>query len=315
MTLYISEGDVDELLSMQETIEQVRIGFELQAEGKVNGLPRSRVRTSSGSLNLLPVAVDSIGLSGLKAYYGNRIDASFLVVLFSVEDTRPVCIVEASRMGQLRTGAASGVMSDLMSRKDAEVLACVGTGYQAETQIEAVSSVRDIDRVIVSGRSAEKAALFAKMISKKFGLNAEAVKSAGNFGHMDILVTATTSKDPVIPDSSVSSDCHINAIGANRIESAELETSTFCSAKTVVVDFREQALIESGDLVRALKSGRLEEEYVNECWEVLAGKLKRNPNSTSDRTIFKSLGIGLEDLITARYVYEKALKLGRGKEV
>ncbi len=315
MTLYISEQDVDELLTMKETIEQVRIGFELQAEGKVDALPRGRVRTGKGSLNILPVAVDSIGFSGLKAYYGNRIDASFLVILFSVEDTKPVCIVEASRMGQLRTGAASGVMTDLLSRKDAEVLACVGTGYQAETQIEAVTAVRDIDRVVVSGRSAEKAASFSQMISKKYGLNAEGVKSSGDFGHMDILVTATTSRDPVISDSSVPDDCHINAIGANRIESAELETPTFCSAKTVVVDSREQAIIESGDLVRALQSGNLEEEHVNECWQVLAGKLNHNPHSTTDRTIFKSLGIGLEDLITARYVYEKALKEGRGKEV
>ncbi len=312
MPLYLTEKDVEELLTMDETIEQVRTGFELQAEGKVDAIPRSRVRTKQGSLNILPVTADSIGLSGLKAYYGNRMDASFLVLLFSVEDTKPVCIVEASRLGQLRTGAASGVMTDMLARKDSSVLACVGTGYQAETQIEAVSRVRSLDRVMVSGRSAEKAREFAAMIARKFDLNAEAVESSSAFGRFDILITATTSREPVIADAHVPQDCHINAIGANKIEAAELETTTVCSAKTVVVDSLKQALVESGDIVRALEPGKFRQDYVNEAWQVLAGSLKHNPDATTDRTIFKSLGIGLEDLVTARYVYEKAKKKGAG---
>lgn len=315
MPLYIREKDVDSLLTMEEAIEQVRRGFEIQAEDGVISLPRSRLKSGKGTLNIMPAAIDGVGLSGLKVYYGNRSGASFVVVLFSVEDTRPVCIVEAGRLGQLRTGAASGIMTDMMARKDAAVLACVGTGYQAETQVEAISLVRDIDTVLVSGTSAAKAADFARRLSEKHGVNAEPADSSAAMGRFDILVTATDSRTPVIQDGSIPEDCHINAIGSNHVESAELETSTFCSAKNIVVDSREQALMESGDVVKAVRSGGIREDYLNEAWQLFAGNASPNPDATTDRTIFKSLGIGMEDLVTARYVYEKAVKSGLGQQL
>lgn len=315
MPLYLNEKDVEGLLNMEETIDQVRKGFELQAENQVKSLARSRVQSKKGTLNMLPVSIDALGLSGLKVYFGNRLNTNFLVVMFSSEDTRPLCIMEAGRLGQMRTGAASGVMTDLLARKDASVLACIGTGYQAETQIEAASCVRSLDRVIVRGTSAEKSSGFAKRISEKFGLNTVFSTPTGELGNFDILVTATTSKEPVIADRQVPADCHINAIGANRIAASELESQTFSSAKTVVVDSIDQAMIESGDLVKSIESGAIKKDFVNEAWEVVGGRIKHNPDATTDRTVFKSLGIGLEDIVTARYVYEKALKEGIGREV
>lgn len=312
MPLYLSEEDVDGLLTMKETMAQIRRGFRLQAEGGVHSLPRSRIKTGKGTLNLLPAALDGEGISGLKAYYGNGRETSFLVIVFSVEDTKPVCIIEARRLGQLRTGAVSGVMTEQLSRKDASVMGCLGSGYQAETQIEAVSLVRNLDRVIVKGRSQENTDRFVTLLKSKYGINAEKASSNADFTASDILVTATNSRNPVIEDSNVPGDCHINAIGANRVQSSELETATFSSARVIAVDSKEQAMIESGDVVNALKSGKLSEEDLNEAWQVMAGKAVRNRNSTSERTIFKSLGIGMEDLVTAKYVYELAKRKGAG---
>lgn len=315
MPLYLTEEDVDSLLTMNETVAQIRKGFQLQAEGGVHSLPRSRIKTGKGTLNLLPAALDSEGISGLKAYYGNGRDSSFLVIVFSVEDTRPVCVIEARRLGQLRTGAVTGVMTEQLSRKDASVMGCLGAGYQAETQIEAVSLVRNLDTVIVKGRTAESTARFVSLIKSKYGLNAEGASSNADFTACDILATATNSRSPVIEDGNVPMDCHINAIGANRIQSSELETATFASARIIAVDSKEQAMIESGDLVNALKAGKLSEEDITEAWQVMAGKAVTNRNATSERTIFKSLGIGMEDLITAKHVYNLARKKGVGTTI
>lgn len=313
--LYITEGEVDSLLTMRETMEAVRKGFQLQAGGGVESLPRTRVKTPGGTLNVMPVTVDGIGLSGLKVYYANRTGISFLVTLFSVEDAQPLCTIEANRLGQLRTGAASGVMTDLMSARNASVVGCIGAGYQAETQIQAVSEIRSIDRVLVKARSVEKMNVFAEMMTRKYGINTTPVSSTSELREVDILITATTSHQPVISEKDVPDACHINAIGANQLRSSELETATFCSAKIIAVDSLQQGMMESGDLVNAVNSGGLRVEHVNEAWEVVAGKGRKNLAATKERTIFKSLGIGLEDLVTAKHVYERAREKGMGKKL
>lgn len=315
MTLYLKEEDVNRLLTMKETMEQLRKGFELQAKGDARSLPRSRIKTGKGTLNTMPAAVDGMGVSGMKAYYGNGERTSFLVVVFSVEDTKPLCVIEASRLGQLRTGAVSGIVTEQLSRSDAKTVGCCGTGYQAETQIEAMTVAREVDNIMVCGRSREKAVGFAQMMRGRYGLNVEAVRSPAEFRDIDILITATDSRQPVIEDRFVPPDCHINAIGANHLQSSELESMTFCSAKTIVVDSKEQAMLESGDLVGALNSGKLGEECINEVWQAFGGKLRMNERATTERTLFKSLGIGLEDVVTAGYLYEKAVKSGFGVRV
>lgn len=313
--LYINEKEVDSLLTMHDTIQVVRKGFEQQAKGGVESLPRTRVKTPNGTLNVMPVTVDALGLSGLKVYYANRKDISFLVTLFSVEDAKPVCTIEASRLGQLRTGAASGVMTDLMADRDAKIVGCIGAGYQAETQIEAVTEVRKVEKIVVAGRSAEKTQDFAERMTNKLGIKTVKAESLSDMREADILITATTSQHPVISEADVPESCHINAIGANQLRSAELETATFCSAKVIAVDSLQQGMMESGDLVNALNSGNLRAEHVNEAWEVVAGKQRSNPAASTGRTIFKSLGIGLEDLVTAKYVYERAVEVGVGKSL
>lgn len=311
--LYVREGDVEKLLNIDDAIDLVREGFRLQAEGKAVNTPRSRVRTKQGTLNMMGATIDEKWYSGVKTYYGNAEDAHFLFVMYSTADTRPVAIIEASRMGQVRTGAASAVATDMLARANARVLGCIGTGYQAETQVEAITRVRNIDQLLVRGRSADNTGRFVErmrnLVQEVKQVSEEEMAAA------DILVTVTTSRHPVIRDKNIGESAHINAIGANRRESTELERETVCSARVLAVDSLEQARIESGDLMQAVESGCLDYDDVNELSRGFSGGFKENRKSTRNRTLFKSLGIAIEDLIVAEFVYRKARETGMGKEI
>jgi alanine dehydrogenase len=309
--LYLTEEDVDRLLSIEEAIDAVRDGFKAQAAGKVALAPRSRVRTERGTLNMMGCTVDEMGYSAVKSYYGSRLGAHFIITLFSTEDTKPVAIIEASRLGQLRTGAASAVATELIASKEASVLGCIGSGYQAETQVEAITKVRPIKKILVKGRREERVHAFINKLQSKTGL--EIMKAEDkDFLDADIIVTATTSRTPVLPDRFIAETCHINAVGANRIESTELELETVCSARKIVVDSLEQSKIESGDIMQALNAGCLNAEEINELWEGFSSGFRENRRATTQRTLFKSLGIALEDLVSAVFVYSKAIEKGVG---
>ncbi|MEM3852004.1 MAG: ornithine cyclodeaminase family protein [Methanomassiliicoccales archaeon] len=311
--LYITETDVADLYSMKDAIQSLKNIFTLQAEGKVRILPRSRIQTDKGTLNVMASTSDELGYSCVKTYYGSRSGARFIVVLFSTRDGNAVATIEASRLGQIRTGAATAVATDLLSKPGSEILGCVGTGYQATSQVEGVCAVRKIREVYVRGRNPQKAHEFAEYISTHYGVTAHAASDNSLFEGADIIICATTSKSPVIEDRYIGNECHINAIGANRFNATELQKETVCSASTVVVDSVEQAKIESGDIAQAINDGCLTESEINELWMGFSGGFKNRNKAPTRRTIFKSLGVAQEDLAAAAYVYEKANRLGYGR--
>lgn len=315
MVLYLKEKDVGGLLTMDDAIAALREGFELQAAGDATVLPRRRLKSSKGGLYILPSTADGLNIAGLKTYYGNSAGWYYMVILFSTEDARPVAVIEASRMGQLRTGAASAIATDLLSRRSASTLGCIGSGYQAETQVEAICRVRDIDRVIIYSRGKSQREDFARRVEERLRKRAVAVDSTDTMKEADILVTATSSKSAVIGDEQIASDCHINAIGGNWRDAAELEARTVSSAKTVVADCREQAETESGDIMGAVEKGLLSLEDVNELWQGFRGGFRPNRHATTGRTLFKSLGVGLEDVSVGALVYRKAVERGIGTDV
>ncbi len=312
MVLYIREGEVGELLDMQGCMNVLREAFMMQANQNAVILPRARIGTEQGSLNIMASTISGMGVTGTKTYYANRSGISFVVLLFSTHDAKLLAIIEASRLGQVRTGAVSGVVTDVLADPQSHTLACAGSGYQAETQVEAIAAVRRLDGVMVYGRNRERRELFASSMSRKLGIDVTAVNDTAGFGSADIIVTATSSPRPVIPDAHIPAECHINAIGANRIGSNELDPETVCSARTVVVDSIAQAKLESGDLALASSRGCFDWTSATEVWEAVSGKVKTNSGAKTGRTLFKSLGIALEDVAVGKFVFDRAVKQGLG---
>ncbi len=312
LPLYIREEEVSELLNIGECMGVLRDAFRKQAEQGAAILPRSRIQTEQGTLNTMAATINSLGVTGTKTYYANKTGVTFVVLLFSTEDAKLLAVIEADKLGQIRTGAMSGLMTDIMAPEGSNRLACAGSGYQAETQIEAVASVRKLESIVVYSRNRKNCELFASSMSRKLGVDVVALDDTAEFVKADILVTATTSKNPVVPDAHISKSCHINAIGANRIGSHELEPETVCSARAIVVDSIAQAKLESGDLSNAFSSGCLDWSSVSEVWEAVSGRMKAGRDTATERTLFKSLGIALEDVAVGKFVFDRAVKQGLG---
>jgi ornithine cyclodeaminase/alanine dehydrogenase-like protein (mu-crystallin family) len=298
--LFFSESDVRRLLPMPEAVRLMRQVFQDLAAGRAQNQPRHRLVLPSGS-----VLHSMAGACG--KYFGTKIysthphhGAHFLFLLYAAEDARPLALFEANILGQIRTGAATGFATDLLARADAETLAIIGTGFQARTQMEAVLSVRPIREVRVWGRTPERRERFAEECAMAFGTPVSAAASAElAVRGADIIVTATNSRVPVLEADWVKPGAHINAVGSNQAKRRELPGELVQRADLIAVDSLEQARQESGDLLMALEEA--DWQRVRELQDVAA-----RPVSASAITLFKSNGLGVEDVAAAAFVYESA---------
>ncbi len=297
--LYLTEAEVRSLLPMREAIERVREGFEELAAGRAQNQPRRRLILPEGSA--LHSMAGSCG-----AYFGTKIysthrrhGAHFFFLLFDAPTAAPLAMMEANYLGQIRTGAASGYATDLLARPDASVLGVIGAGFQAESQIDAVRVVRPIREVRVWSRDVARRERFAEKVDAIAATTAEeAVRGAG------VVITATNARDPVLESEWIAPGVHINAVGSNVASRRELPADLIARAGLIAADSIEQARIEAGDLVLAGDwSG------VVELRDVSRG---HDPNRV---TIFKSVGLGLEDVVCGGWVYEKAVQQGVGREL
>ncbi|MGE5570408.1 MAG: ornithine cyclodeaminase family protein [Rhodospirillales bacterium] len=297
--LFFTEADVRRLLPMPAAIAQMRQVFRDLASGSAQNQPRRRLVLPTGSV--LHSMAGAFGrYFGTKVYSTNlRYGAHFLFLLYSAEDAAPLALFEANYLGQLRTGAATGYATDLLARADADTLAVIGSGFQARTQVEAVLSVRPVRDVRVWSRKQENRERFAEECARELGAPVraaasaeEAVRGAG------IVVTATSSRNPVFEDQWIAPGTHINAIGSNQADRRETPAELVRRADLIAVDSIEQARMEAGDLLMALDPA--DWERVKELKD-LSGR-----PSAHSITLFKSLGLGVEDVAAAAYVYESA---------
>jgi ornithine cyclodeaminase/alanine dehydrogenase-like protein (mu-crystallin family) len=252
---------------------------------------------------------------GLKAYSVNaKTGAHFEVLLYRSRDGLPLATLEANHLGQIRTGAASGVGTKYLAREDAAVCAIVGSGFQAETQLEAVANVRRLREVRVWSRKRERREEFARHCGERFNLKVKATETARECVEgADIVVTATSSKEPVLDSEWIAPGTHVNAAGSNWAARRELPSAlVYERASLVAVDSVEVAKIESGDLLIPLgEPGRGSFPGV-ELSEIIAGK--RPGRTKADQiTIFKSNGLAVEDIAVAGYIYEEAIRRGLGQ--
>jgi alanine dehydrogenase len=292
--LQITEDQVRELLPMRECVRLMRYVFKDLRSGAAQNQPRRRLILPTGSM-LHSMAGSWGKYFGTKVYAANpKFGATFFFLLFDAETAKPLARFEANYLGQIRTGAASGYATDVLAAKDASTLAIIGSGFQARAQFDAVREVRTLKEVRVWSRNEEKRDEFAKSIGATAAATAElAVRGA------DIIATATSSKDPVIEAAWVSAGAHVNAMGSNWPTRRELPAELIMHADLIAVDSIEQAKIEAGDLLMAPVS-----------WGdpriVELAKIDGRPDGTP-LTIFKSIGLGVEDVAAAAFVYEQLL--------
>ena len=302
--LFFKEGDIRELLPIPTAIDLMEAAFHRLARGDSLNQPRRRLILPTGSVLHYMAGADG-PYFGAKIYSTHpRHGAHFLFVLYSAADAKPLAIFEANYLGQIRTGAASGYATKLLSRPDAATVGVIGSGFQARTQVAAMRAVRPIRTVKVWSRSEDKRRSFARESGAIAVDTAEqAVRDS------DIVVTATNAKDPVLDAAWVSPGTHINAMGSNQGQRRELPAELILRADLIAVDSLEQARMESGDLLMALDP---------EQWSahnIIDLKDAKGRPSTQAVTIFKSNGIAVEDVAAAAYIYEKALAEGRGEKM
>ncbi|HEU4451315.1 MAG TPA: ornithine cyclodeaminase family protein [Gaiellaceae bacterium] len=309
MALYLREADVEQLLGPADAVEAIEGCFARLARGAVRNLPRSRLPLQDGLLHVMGAADLELGAAGTKTYAGFAGGARFVVALFAADRPELLALVEADLLGRLRTGAASGVAARHLARPGASTLGVIGTGGQAETQVACVrAALPGIERVVAYSRNEERLRDFCRRLDCEPGdYNRDAAEA-------DVVVTITTSRDPVLRGEWLRPGALVCAAGANRIRARELDNAVLERATFVCCDSVEQARIEAGDLVEPIDRGVLDWLEVHELSEVVAGDLAGRQGD-DDIVLFKSLGIAAEDVAVAALVLERARERGLGVEL
>jgi alanine dehydrogenase len=314
MAILLRETDVEKLATMDMAIESIEQAFRLQGEEKAEIAPRRRCRLDRGMLHVMSASLPALGYAGLKSYTSIGGVTRFIVLLYK-ENGQLVAAIEADKLGQLRTGAATAVATKYMARRESSLLGIYGSGLQARSQIRGVCAVRPIKTIIAYSRNSQNLQKFCEEMAKATGIEVRPAATPEEAAKgVDIIVTATTSSEPVFKGEWLSKGTHINAIGSNFISRQEIDVETIRKSACVVVDAREQAMLESGDLVRAAESEVFYWEDARELGLVVVGEFPGREDA-SEITLFESQGIALEDIALAAKIYEQAVKAGIGESL
>ena len=324
-TLVLSHDEVLELLPINECIEIMRDALIALAAGKAHQPLRTIIRPpgAAGVMGLMPSYVSgdhaAFGLKAICIMPGNPAKGKDAhqggVLLFSADSGELMAMMNASAITSIRTAAVSGVATDLLARKDGGNLAIIGTGVQARSHLAAMSAVRSINRCRVASRHIEHARKFADEMSQDFQFPIEPVNSVEEaLQNADLIVTVTSAAEPIVRREWIPPGAHLNIVGACTPKTREVDSATM-AASSLFVDRRESTINEAGDYLLALHEGAIAPDHIRaELGEVLIGE-RPGRTSADEITLFKSLGIGIEDLAAAEYLYQKAKEVNAGARV
>ena len=300
---FVKEEEVRRLAPIPRVIDALEQAFRDQSTGKAFSNPRNRLRMPGSTLHIMAAAIP--GYFGYKAYTSAAGGARFLFFLFKAETTEPLATMEADALGQIRTGAATGLATRLMANSSVEEAVLFGAGWQAETQLQAMDAVRDLRRVYIVNRKPERREEFIRKMQPTVRAELKGSDSAeAAVRSSQIVTTMTSSREPVLKGAWLESGTHVNAAGGNLLLRRELDDDAVLRANRVFVDSLDQARIEAGEFVSAIETGRRHWEDFVELRDVVAG-FKPGRTAATDITLFKSLGIALEDVAIAKLVYEQ----------
>src|SRR5215468_9886120 len=312
--IYLTEADVGRLVTVKDAIATLEALFGTWGQPATSNLPRQRARLAGGAFNLMGAAYGAKGVHGLKAYAGVK-GAQFHTLLYSSLDGKLKAMIEADLFGQMRTGAASGLATKLLANRDAETLGVIGTGKQSRMQVAAVCAVRPIKRVKVFARTGERREAYARAMESELNLEVRPAPSGeACVAEADVVVTITNSAEPVCRADWLAEGTHVNVAGANSYDRGEVDAETVLRAAVKATDHVEQAKVEAGEFRELVAAGKLAWSAIRELGELVTGKAAGR-TSRSDLTLFKSLGIALEDVAFAELVYQRALAAGVGRPI
>src|SRR5438876_8154645 len=313
--LLLTEDEVRQVLTMEVALQAVEDGLRRLALDEAVNVPRSRAQTDHAMLHVLSAAANTLGIIGFKAYCTSKKGAQFHIALYDGKTGAMLAMMQADYLGQMRTGAASGVATEYMARPEASEIGVFGTGKQARTQLQAVCQVRKINRVQVYSLNEEHRREFASEMSERCRTDVIPVPRPELAAEdKDIVITATSSREPVFNGHWIAEGTHINAIGSNFLGKAEIDAVTVRRSESIVVDSKDQARLEAGDFVQPLEDGSIHWADVHELGQVIVGRYtgRKHPQ---DVTLFKSLGRPTEDVAVAARVYAKAQASGVGRQL
>ena len=308
MPLYLTEAEVVELLTPAEARRAVEASVLRLARGEVDNPPRTRLELPDGFFAAMPCVDRGLGYAGLKTFAWTPAAVTFLVVLESL-DGRLVALIEAERLSRLRTAAASAVAATNLAPAEARSLGVFGCGRQAGAHIAALrEALPTIERVVVQGRDDGRVAVFCREH------DCAAAEEPRDAAGCDVVVTATTSTDPVLRGEWLEPGALVCAVGANSLSARELDNVVLERAAFVCCDSREQSREEAGDLVEPVERGVLDWLEVHELGEVVSGEVPGR-SAADDIVVFKSNGLAAWDLAAAARVVELARERGVGREL
>lgn len=310
--IYLTEADVTRLLDMRMAIDAVEEAFQRLAAGEASNVPRQRAKAPGVVLHSMSAALPYLGWVGWKCYTTTRHGARFLLGLYESESGRLAALVEADRLGQLRTGAVTGVAAEYMAPLEAAEAGLFGAGHQAQTQLAALAAVRQLKRVFVYSRDEKKRVAFADRMSDELAIEVSPVDRPQEAAEeLSLVVTATNSAEPVFDGHWLAEGAFVAAVGSNWLSRAELDSTVVRRADNIVCDSIAACKNEAGDFVDALQKGVFDWPRAVELADVAAGRAVGR-GSPESLTLFKSVGLALEDVALGAKLLELARREGTG---
>ena len=315
MVLLLTDNEVNQLMTMKECVAVMDDTFKQVGNGQTWNRPRSRIRMPRGFHHLMAAAVLDSNVFGLKTYTSFRAGTRFTTLLYDSETGDLLAIVQGGRCSQMRTGAVSAVATKYMSREDSSTVGIIGTGFQGRAQLEGVCAVRNITAAKAFDRVEESLSTFCTQMSQELGIPVTPASSPEEcVTESDIVITMTTSREPVLLGEWIAPGMHINAAGSNHWIRREVDDDVIRKANIVVVDSIPDAQVEAGDLLYPIERGILRWDQIYEVADIAVGRI--NPRtSPQDVTLFESQGIAVSDVAAAAFVYNRAKEQGLGTEL
>jgi len=325
MVLILTKMDLEKVLGMREVMEVVEGAFAQLAKGTVKMPLRTIIGVDKykGFIFYMPAYLEGSDALAVKivSLYEENLEKYSLPTIFATiqlndpETGMPLALMEGGYITAMRTGAASGVATKYLARRSSRVVGIIGTGIQARTQLRAVLEARNVEKVFVYDAVAGRAREYAEEMSERLGVNIIPVSSAEKaVKEADILIIATTAKEPVLNGNWLQPGTHINAIGWMGRNARELDSNTIKRAK-LVVDSKEAVLAESGDILIPIREGVITKDHIYaELGEIVIGR-KAGRVSDNEITLWKSVGLAIQDAATAKLAYQKAQEMNVGREI
>ncbi|WP_024621682.1 ornithine cyclodeaminase family protein [Metaclostridioides mangenotii] len=325
--LLLSKEDIKSIFTMKDAIEADKEAFRIFTEKKSVVPLRTNIPAPKheGSLLFMPGYIEDIDCAGVKivSVFPKNVEKGIpstpATVLLLDGTTGEVCsILDGTYVTQIRTGAASGAAFDVLAREDAKIGALIGTGGQAESQLEAMIAARDLDEVRIFNRSLKKAQAFVDLMDKELASYDTKFLAVDNsdvaVDGADMIITVTNSNTPVFDGSKVKKGATISGVGSYQPNMQEIDPTTLTRASKIFFDSEEAVLAEAGDFIKPLEAGIISKgDFTGELGSVINGSLVGREND-DEIIVFKSVGISVQDVVTAKMIYDKALELSVGTE-